>query len=74
LLGLGEHLASGASVDPEEAQKWSTSEEGKQFTRQSSEAWALASVGSGTDAAAAAAAAARTTAAYTGESPPDGAV
>ena len=67
LMGLAQHLASGATVDRNEAAAWSTSGEGKDFFRQSSEAWCTASIAAGTDDAAARAAAARTTAFYSGE-------
>jgi uncharacterized protein YndB with AHSA1/START domain len=66
LMGLDEHLRSGAAVDTAAAMAWTTSEEGKEYLRRSSDDWARASVAAGTDAAAAAAAAARTTAFYTG--------
>jgi uncharacterized protein YndB with AHSA1/START domain len=66
-MGLALHLASGASVDREEAATWSASEEGKEFARGSSNDWCRASIGGGTEEAAARAAAERTTAAYTGE-------
>jgi uncharacterized protein YndB with AHSA1/START domain len=67
LMGLANHLASGAAVDPAAAFAWQASAEGKAFMRESSEAWGQASVAAGTDEAAARAAAARTTAFYTGE-------
>jgi uncharacterized protein YndB with AHSA1/START domain len=72
LLGLAQHLGSGASVDPGEAMAWSTSAEGKQFIRLSSEAWRDASVAAGTDPEQARAAAERTTAFYTGTPAPSG--
>ncbi len=67
LMGLAQHLASGATVDRDKAAAWSASNEGKDFFRQSSEAWCKASIAAGTDSAAAKAAAARTTAFYCGE-------
>ena len=67
LMGLAEHLASGATMDPQEAEAWSMSEEGRDFVRRSSEGWREASMEAGTDPAEAAAAADRTTAFYTGE-------
>jgi uncharacterized protein YndB with AHSA1/START domain len=70
LMGLGRHLETGASVDPQAAMAWSGSPEGKDFMRRSSTAWGEASIAAGTAPEAAQAAAARTTAAYTGESPP----
>lgn len=69
LAGLGNHIATGAAVDPREAMAWLASADGKAFVRRSSEDWCRASIAAGTDPAAAAAAAGRTTAAYTGEPP-----
>jgi uncharacterized protein YndB with AHSA1/START domain len=69
LMGLGLHLASGGSVNPEEIMAWSASDEGRQFMTMSSQAWCDASIAAGTDPAAARAAAGRTTAAYTGTDP-----
>jgi uncharacterized protein YndB with AHSA1/START domain len=70
LMGLDQHLSTGASVDPAEAMAWSGSEEGKQFITGSSDDWRRASVVAGTDEAQARAAAGRTTAAYTGQPEP----
>ncbi|HYO96283.1 MAG TPA: SRPBCC family protein [Polyangiaceae bacterium] len=67
LVGLDRHLASGAAVDPQAAQAWSMSEEGKEFQRSSSDRWRQASVESGTDPEQARASAERTKAFYTGE-------
>ncbi len=67
LMGLARHLASGAAVDRAAAMAWSTSAEGKDFMRRTSEAWGEASIAAGTEESAARAAAARTTAFYTGE-------
>lgn len=67
LMGLGQHLSTGAAVDPQQALAWTASEEGKNFMRQSSEQWCGASISAGTDEAAARDAASRTTAFYTGE-------
>jgi uncharacterized protein YndB with AHSA1/START domain len=67
LMGLANHLASGAAVDPAAAFAWQVSAEGKAYMRECSEAWGRASVAAGTDEAAALAAARRTTAFYTGE-------
>lgn len=66
LMGLAQHLATGASVDPQEAQAWMMSEDGKRFMTLSSESWYEANVAAGADAADARASADRTTAAYTG--------
>jgi uncharacterized protein YndB with AHSA1/START domain len=67
LLGLGQHLATGTTLDPAEAQAWAVSPEGKVFVRSSSDGWGEASIAAGTDAEEARAAAARTAAFYTGE-------
>ena len=68
LIGLGLHLASGGErVDPAAVAAWQASEDGRAFVRRSSEGWAEASIGAGTDPEAAHAAAARTTGFYTGE-------
>jgi uncharacterized protein YndB with AHSA1/START domain len=72
LMGLGDHLATGASLDPETALAWPTTEEGREFVRGCSEDWARASIADGTDETAAMAAAARTTGFYTGEEDPAG--
>lgn len=69
LMGLGRHLASGASADPKAAMAWLGSPEGKTFVAMSSKDWSRASVAAGTQAEQAHAAAERTTAAYTGEAP-----
>ena len=69
LLGLGQHLDTGVSIDPQEAMRWAVSSEGRSFVQQSSDAWRAASVAGGEDAEAAAAAAARTTAFYMGDPP-----
>lgn len=66
LLGLGQHLTSGETLDHDEAHAWQTSDEGKQFVALSSDAWCQASIADGTDEAEAKAAAAQTTAFYTG--------
>ena len=67
MMGLGQHLETGASADPQAAMAWMGSPEGKDFMRKCSEAWGKASIAGGTDAAAAKAAAQRTAAFYTGE-------
>ena len=66
LMGLGIHLASGETVNPETVAAWSASAEGVQFMTLSSERWCEASIAAGTDTTEARAAAARTTAFYTG--------
>lgn len=67
LLGLANHLAGGAAVDPQEAVAWLASEQGKDFVRRSSDDWCRASIAAGTDAESARASAERTRMAYTGE-------
>ena len=61
LVGLAEHLATGAGVNPEP-----TDAAGVEFMRRSSEGWCRASIAYGTRSDQAAEAAARTTAFYTG--------
>jgi uncharacterized protein YndB with AHSA1/START domain len=70
LLGLGRHLASGDSVDREQAAAWSASEEGRKFISQSSQRWGEAAIAAGQPAESATAAAQRTTAFYLGEPAP----
>jgi uncharacterized protein YndB with AHSA1/START domain len=70
LMGLGEHLETGAALDRQAGMAWPTTPDGKVFVRGSSEGWGRASIAAGTDPAAAQASAARTTAFYTGESAP----
>jgi len=66
LLGLSRHLATGASVPPQEGAAFPASEEGKRFIEQSSRGWREADVAAGADPAQAAAAAERTFKFYTG--------
>lgn len=66
LLGLGQHLGTGAGVSPEQAEAWSASEEGRAFITASGAAWAAASAAAGMPADDAEARAARTVAFYTG--------
>jgi uncharacterized protein YndB with AHSA1/START domain len=65
LLGLAQHLAGSAAITPEEAMRWSASEEGLAFMRGSGDRWREAHVAGGENAVAARAAAERTMAAYT---------
>ena len=69
LMGLGTHLATRQSVDPNAAANWLASEDGRRFVADSSRAWGEASIAAGTDPEAARAAAERTTAFYTGAPP-----
>jgi len=71
LGGLGRHLGSGAPLDPQAAQAWAVSEEGREFVSRSSERWGEAAVAAGTDPAVARDWEARTTAFYTGAPQPD---
>lgn len=67
LMGLELHLSKEAvTVTPEQAEAWLTTDDGKSFIRECSEAWGDASVAAGTDASAAKAAAQRTTKFYSG--------
>ena len=68
VMGLGQYLSTGVSVDAQEAAAWPTSEQGKDFVRGSSLEWCRASIAAGADETAASAAAGRTTAFYSGES------
>ncbi|MFE1438708.1 SRPBCC family protein [Streptomyces sp. NPDC058739] len=66
LVGLTLHLATGESVDGEQAMAWFGSTEGLSFITASGESWYTANVDSGEDPAVARAAADRNAAAYTG--------
>lgn len=50
LMGLGEHFASGAPVDPAAAHAWIASSDGRSFVEACSEGWAEASIAAGNDA------------------------
>lgn len=65
LVGLARHLAGAPAVDPQEAQEWMLSPEGKQFATLSGQRWCEADIAFGTDEAAARAAAERSIAFYT---------
>jgi uncharacterized protein YndB with AHSA1/START domain len=69
LMGLGLHLASGASLNPAEVEAWSISPEGVEFARLASTGWADAAIAAGEDADQARAAGERTLAFYT--TPPE---
>jgi uncharacterized protein YndB with AHSA1/START domain len=71
LIGLAEHLTTGAAVDPEAAAAWGMTTEGVAFIERVSEAWADASAAAGTDPAEARLAGRRTTAFYTGQPEPE---
>jgi uncharacterized protein YndB with AHSA1/START domain len=67
LLGLANYLADpGSAMTPAEGAAWSASEDGKQFMRLSSDAWAEADIAAGTDPERARTLAGNTYAAYTG--------
>lgn len=66
LTGLGEHLATGAAVDPKAHEAWASSDAGREFMTLAAERWFEAHVASGADEAAARASADRTAAFYTG--------
>jgi len=66
LVGLAQHLASGAAVDHEAAEAWAASENGKAFIRGSTDGLRAADVAGGEEPGAAAAAASKTAAFYTG--------
>ena len=70
LMGLALYLATGAPANPEDSAAWLASPDGKEFVRQSSDSWCLASVAAGTEAVKAEASAKRTTAFYRGEPEP----
>jgi uncharacterized protein YndB with AHSA1/START domain len=65
LMGLARHLAGAPPVDPQEAQEWMLSPEGKQFATLSGQSWCEADIAFGTDETAARAAAERSIAFYT---------
>ena len=67
IMGLSLHLGGAERLDAEAVQAWQLSDDGREFTRRSSEGWAEASIAFGTDPDEAHAAAARTTGFYTGE-------
>jgi uncharacterized protein YndB with AHSA1/START domain len=69
LLGLTQHLVTGAVVDPADGAAFPTSEEGRRFIEQSSRGWCEPAIAAGDEPADAAAAAERTLAFYTGTGP-----
>jgi len=69
LLGLTQHLVTGAAVDPEAGAAFPASEEGREFIEKSSRGWCEAAIAAGADAAEATAAAERTFAFFTGAEP-----
>jgi uncharacterized protein YndB with AHSA1/START domain len=69
LMGLGEHIESGAPVDKEEALAFPTSPEGTEFVQRAATDWADAAIGDGDKPDAAREAADRTVGFYT--TPPE---
>ena len=67
LFGLHRHIQSGESISHEEAEAWSTTDEGKLFSRLSSDDWARADIAGGAPEAQALAAAELTRKFYSGE-------
>jgi uncharacterized protein YndB with AHSA1/START domain len=65
LMGLGRHLDSGASVDPELAITFPASPEGAEFIRSAAAGWAAAAIADGDDPGVARQAATRTVTFYT---------
>ena len=71
LMGLAQHLATGAPADHAAAEAWMGSPNGKEFMSQSGEFWRAAHVASGVDPASAKERSDQTIAFYRGEIPPD---
>lgn len=67
LMGLGKHLATGASIAGSAAEGWEATPEGLAFITESSRLWAQANVAFGTAAEAAEEQRDRTTSFYTGQ-------
>ncbi|GIG70447.1 SRPBCC domain-containing protein [Phytomonospora endophytica] len=65
VLGLGLYLGSGEANDPAEAEAWSGTDEGRRFTRLSSDAWVEAAIAYGRDPEKARAAGEKTVEFYT---------
>jgi uncharacterized protein YndB with AHSA1/START domain len=68
-MGLGRHLATGASADHAAAETWMGSPNGRDFMTQSGESWRAAHVASGVDPTSAKERSDRTIAFYRGEIP-----
>jgi uncharacterized protein YndB with AHSA1/START domain len=67
LFGLYRHIRTGESISHEEAEAWSTTDEGKRFSRVASDDWARAAIAAGEPEVQAREAAERTRKFYTGE-------
>jgi uncharacterized protein YndB with AHSA1/START domain len=70
LMGLAEHLATHASMDPEAVEAWGATADGIAFMTGAATGWGEAAAAGGDDRDAAMSAAARTAAFYTGAEPP----
>lgn len=66
LLGLAIHTSTGQDIDPSFGPRWTVSEDGRRFTRESGAAWYAADIAGGADPAQARAASDRCIAAYLG--------
>ena len=66
MLGLALHLSTGAGTNPEAAESWAFTDEGKAFYRGAADAWSAAHIAAGAAPAAAARAADATFGFYTG--------
>jgi uncharacterized protein YndB with AHSA1/START domain len=70
LIGMEEHFASGAAVDPAAAEQWVLSADGRRVVEAASAAWGEASIGAGTEPTTARAAALRVVEFYSPRSTP----
>ena len=65
LMGLGQHIDTGAAIDPADAAAFPTSSDGVEFYRRAAAGWAEAAIGDGDERGAAEQAAERSLAFYT---------
>lgn len=70
MMGLGKHVATGASLKADEENAWVMTEDGRRFVELASEAWTQADIATGRPEEEARKAGARTTAFYTGQPEP----
>jgi len=70
ILGLAEHLAGAADIDPKQAEQWPATPDGNKWVAHCSEGWGAAQVAAGAPKTASDAAVARTFAFYTGQAEP----
>ncbi|GAA1915061.1 SRPBCC family protein [Nocardioides hwasunensis] len=70
LMGLDEHVSTGATMDHDQVEAWGATDDGRAFLSGSADGWGEAAVADGEDPTAARAAAAQTAAFYTGAEPP----